>query len=603
MPGAIKDIDNAAQLVSYAAVAQVEQVRRATGLSQEQIGNLLVKYKDPSNFSTALKNPPNGLLQNLDEVFAALHPELDRTGGLSALAVRLRRVETRDGLTARIPPMWTRELLARPSDDEFEVLTQASAVLSILLAVPGRGREVCDRYRDELEEIVDRLILIGASPPTPRNIDALILLGSIAVFAFDVVEDSLNKALRGMPLGFRVWRAVTTVVRLRLSQEGVHSNSDLQDWVRTQLDAAEDLRVASLYPARSLDLELAVAVPPEWSPPGDDWVGRVLRTRAENTKATVRERGTAALGLWERAVKHGQQDRVDVENHLRELIDCFRSEAEDVGDVAIGLRWVATTLQYVVDTGRAVCNRWPETDDPCLRVARDAAKSLDDRTADAVPERILKSTKLLVEHALLQNAGVYRRQAIDTLSAGSWTAPVSQAFDRALTHDDSEPWLRCRALFAIGFLQERQPSIERILKLACQRAKRRLDSRADDPPRGAISEMHAALFACGDCFGVPGAESQARRLRTALNGMLHELLARSRDMPALNRVAHAATYFVTVTAQTRDGTSQQILENLEDHPDLTTSSLSKWALEHRFDSKGNVRPLHAGSWLRSGAGG
>ena len=64
-----------------------------------------------------------------------------------------------------------------------------------------------------------------------------------------------------------------------------------------------------MYAGRSLDLELAISVPAEWSPPDDDWVGETPLERAWNNNATIRERGTAAMGLWQRAMTCGPADR------------------------------------------------------------------------------------------------------------------------------------------------------------------------------------------------------------------------------------------------------------------------------------------------------
>ena len=68
-------------------------------------------------------------------------------------------------------------------------------------------------------------------------------------------------------------------------------------WVRQLIGDSEELRKSSLYAGSSLDLELAITVPAAWSPPGDDWVGEALLTRARNGEATIRERGTAVMGL------------------------------------------------------------------------------------------------------------------------------------------------------------------------------------------------------------------------------------------------------------------------------------------------------------------
>ena len=141
------------------------------------------------------------------------------------------------------------------------------------------------------------------SPPSPWNYDAQILLGSLASFAFEPLKDWLDTAVRYSPLAFRVWRAITKLVKLR--GDGGHAE-ELMEWVQQLIGDSAELRARSLYPGRSLDLELALVVPAGWSPPGNDWVGDALRTRARDKNATIRERGTAAMGLWQRAL---EQDR------------------------------------------------------------------------------------------------------------------------------------------------------------------------------------------------------------------------------------------------------------------------------------------------------
>ncbi|MFF4805629.1 hypothetical protein ACFY1U_45885 [Streptomyces sp. NPDC001351] len=591
----ITNIEKPDELLGYATVATVERISLHR-VTQEDLADIM-GGKDPGNLSRKLHRPDIELLRELDKITATLDPAVGRTGGVSALAVRLRRMRQPKDLTAQHPPSWTTALLSRSAEDEFDVLMQGSALLS-MLEIPGQASRICDRHSRELKEVVARLIVIGASPPTPRNIDALILLGSIAGYAFDVVKNLLQNALESMPLGFRVWRAVTAV--LVLNQDGARATAELKEWVRAQLRASAALRAKSLFPARSLDLEAAIAIPREWSPPGSgDWVADVLKTRIEDPHATIRERGTAALGLWERAVDGPYQGQT--ETYLRKLTDDFREEARATGDVAHGLRWVADTLEHTLDTGQAVCNSWPESDEPCLRVVRDAVASLDHDTDDAsmlIPKGSLDASKTLLEHAILQNAGVYRRHAIDALLAGGWTLPVTRALEQVLIHSEAEPWLRCRALFALGFLQERDIGVERILREAYERAYQALMA---DKSRGAASEMHAVLFAIGDCFGVPeeGAAAPARRLRAELAPTLGSLLAVSRTNPTVHRVARAAAYMVTVTAQSGDGSSYDLLGQLLDHQDQATKDLCNWARDNRFEKNGAVvRPLHKAPLLR-----
>ncbi|MFJ5543794.1 hypothetical protein [Micromonospora chalcea] len=605
----VDDITEPGQLLAYATRAQLEEVRKSTGFTHERIAQTIpadlragrparrspdaqVAHMSSADFSKKIKDPSDELLQQLDDRIMTLVPQLDRTGGLSALAVRLRRMGTRKAVTADFPAHRRRRMLQRPAIDELDVLSKASTLLVKLFLVPSFATQVCERNSRELDEVVQRLTLIGAAPPTPDNVDALILLGSIAgaaPAAFNVVETHLENALATHPFGFRMWRAVTTIVRL--NEKNPDAVESIRPWVRAQLERAEELRERSLFPARSLDIELAIAVPISWSAPGPrDWVERFLRQRVENEHATVRERGAAAMGMWERATRYADKhDRKQTEDFLRKVVLDFRREAE-TGGVLLGLNWVAATLEHVLDTGAPVCNDWPRLDEPYLRVVDDAVESLESST---VPRIILEGTKSLVRHALLQNAGVYRRNAIDTLLAGGYTTPVVNALSRVLEADESQEWLRCRALFAISFLQDRDRAAEVTLQYACRAAKNRLDAyldRSEQAPRAVASEMHAALFAIGDCFGADGADVQAARVRAALDRDLADLFQKSRRDPSLYRVGRAAAYLIAVTTRRSDDSSRSMLEGMVDHPDPVTGQLASWALR-RFDGE-TFRALH-----------
>ncbi|WP_328442759.1 hypothetical protein [Amycolatopsis sp. NBC_00438] len=597
MPVEISSIEDANQLLYYAVTAQLERVKRR-GYTQERIAASMEKWKSNSNFGRRLKEPPDEMLEMLDRRLMAIEPKLDRTGGLLALAARLRRVGNLQALEAGIPPAWWQRKIDRPMVTEMNVLETGAALLSKMRTVPDNAMQVRDRNKEKLQEVVTRLILIGAAPPTPDNVEALMLLGRIAGAegTFEMVEKILENALSNHPLGFRVWRAVTTVVMI--NNANANAEEVIKPWVQAQLEEAETRREMSLFPARSLDLELAIVIPPKWSPPGgDDWVSDALKRRASNKDATVRERGMAAAGLWERALLHGDRSyQGNIKDYLGQMIATFRAEAkQDDQGVPRGLHWAATTLEQNIEEGKAVCNSWPNvTDEPALDVIREAMQEF---VTQRTPQAVLPATKTLFEHALLQAAGVHRRHAIDTLAAGGWTGPVVAALGRVIRHDDTATWLRCRALFAISFLQDRDRAVESLIRWSCQDIKRRMDIHFKDRPGTPVppalaADMHAALFAAGDCFGPAGAEDGARRLRTALDPMLGDLLRKGQSDHSLVRVGRAAAYAIAVTAQPGDN-SKNLLGLLADHADPAVVRLGKWALR-RFDGQenGGVRPLH-----------
>jgi hypothetical protein len=199
---------------------------------------------------------------------------------------------------------------------------------------------------------------------------------------------------------------------------------------------------------------------------------------------------------------------------------------------------------------------------------------------------------------LLQNAGVYRRQAIETVVTSCWTEPVARALVHLLENEAAESWLRIRALFALSFLQ-RPDLVEEDLTKGCQQAYENLglDENPDtEPPRTRITEMHAALFAVGDCLGVAGAENYAKNARKELRPILTYLAeTRGRRAAILHRAVRGAAYLLTITAQPREGgakdLSQELLELLCHHPDPVTASLGRWALNFRFGPDGSVRSL------------
>jgi hypothetical protein len=603
----ITDIGSIKDLLSYAAAGQFAHVarqhrvpnRRRDAISQEMIAKA-AGFGAGSNLSTALRT---GLtpqkLRDLDDIIGALAPDLERTGGLSSLDLRLsaeRRADPKGSVTARVPPSWTRTVLHDPPANEIGVLIQASALLSTFMSAgklhaDGPVTRIRDHYREEMDQLVRRLILVSAGPPTPRNYDAQILLGMLASYAFEDTKDLLESELRYSPLGFRVWRAITKLVSL--SSHGEHADA-LRGWVRWLVTHAEDLRKDSLYPGRGLDLELAISVPEAWSPPGDDWAGAALLTRARADEATIRERGTAVMGLWQRAISGKRADQAQIERHLRGLIAEFR-DGHSRPDAAGGLEWIAATLKQVMDGREAVCNEFPDEDRPWFRRVQEVAGEID------APDHLLEGTRSLFRHMLLQNAGVYRRRAIETVVTSGWNDPVARALGSLLNRETDETWLRIRAEFALGLMQRQSEQVERDLTAACRTAyenlRRAIDGPGGRPSRAQVNEMHSSLFAVGDCFGVAGAEKGARRVRANIQSILRYFA--DMEEPGLcimvGGAARAAAYALTMTAQPsqpdRPDLSKELLTKLRGHPDPVTARLSNWALGFRFAGDGTIRPL------------
>jgi hypothetical protein len=196
---------------------------------------------------------------------------------------------------------------------------------------------------------------------------------------------------------------------------------------------------------------------------------------------------------------------------------------------------------------------------------------------------------------LLQNASAYRRQAIETLLAGGWAEPVTSALAEFLELETSETWIRARAEFALGFLQHPDSVVAQCLVTACTEAHRHL---SNDPTPAQVMEMHTTLFAIGDCFGAVNVGQQdVYEVRENIREALCDLVDNKRtNNNKLYPVARAVAYVLAFTAQPRRGQdkdmSEVLLRKLLDHPDATTRTLSKWALEHRIDQRtGDILPL------------
>jgi hypothetical protein len=602
-PPDIGDISSADELIRYAVRAQLALVSEAA--SHNTIAKAIGMARDlrtstaPASLSRALTGGTfaDTKLQKLDEVIVALAPVTTmHAGGLSSFAICLRGLRDRESLSNRVRASWTQEILQKPADDEFGVLTQASALLSAFLAAEEiekanpkstAVRSLRDRYAKEITHVVDQLIMLAYAPPTPRSVEALIVLGSLGGYALNIVRESLQDALMH-PLGFRVWRVITTLVLLnkRASRALL-----LRDWSKYLLGQAEGLRGQSIYPARSLDLELAISIPSGWSPPEDDWAGEALIGRAANPDATNRERGTAVTGLWQRAMAYPLSERQSSAARLEALLSRFESEDAN-SDVHHGIRWIATTLRQVIKQDVEVCNEWPEVSGSWMQHVKEAVGYLE---GQAIPHDVLPGTKTLFQHSLLQNAGVYRRQAIEALVAGGWTGPVARALERFLELETEESWIRIRALFALGFLQHRNRNIAHCLSASCHHAYSNLKDNSTDTAR--IAEMHAALFAVGDCFGateVP--EEDVGYMREGIREVLTELVSSTvTTRNDLYPVSRACAYLLTFMILPREGQTEDLaetlLKELSRHPDSITRQLSSWALRNRLNESGQVRQL------------
>src|SRR5205823_5256887 len=82
-------------------------------------------------------------------------------------------------------------------------------------------------------------------------------------------------------------------------------------------------------------------------------------------------------------------------------------------------------LELAIEQQIPVCNDWPDGGNTWFRNVQVAADQLD--RSDDLPEHLRPGAKNLFKHMILQNASVYRRQAIETVVTSGWTEPVATA--------------------------------------------------------------------------------------------------------------------------------------------------------------------------------
>jgi hypothetical protein len=592
----IPRIQDGEALIRYAVAAQLEHLPKSVSL--RKLGSVL--SRDATNLNHGLSgriNFTSTVLKELDEAIDTATTDHDHAVGLAQFAVRMRGLQNRESLNASIPPAWTAGERGEDGEfatDELHILADASTQLRHFLTAQklGIGSErVRSDARKKITGLVDRLILIAGAPPTPRNVEAQILLGSLARFAFEITLERLEASLRGSPLGFRTWRSLTKLMLLSRNERDAFIDGGLRARLSALMSEANRMRAKSIYPGRSLDLELAISVPPGWL--GANFVTKMLMARAQDPGVTLRERATAAHGLWERAVEHHQQNEPHFQEQMGALLRSFKESEADRPDIVNGLRWAVTTIEHVMHRNIPVCNDWPKVDEPWIEPITEAADLLEQ---DNLPDRIRVGTRQLFLHILLQNAGVQRRKAIDTLTAGGWVEPVVRALASVLRDERTEGWIRVRGVFALGFMQHRSATSTQALITACQEAYQRV-IQAPEPSKSDINELHAAIFAIGDAFGALGGEKQARAVRDELEPVLTSLVEDGRlHQPGMHQVARAIVYTLTFTAQHRTGAEQEdlaqrLLKLLATHPDDVTARFSAWALRFRFGPEGEIRPI------------
>jgi hypothetical protein len=595
----VADITVSEDLIRYAVQAQLYHTERTP---DDILGpHSPFRRADLARYLSGEEPFPAAVLRTLDEMIVTVSDK-SHVGGLAPFASRVRERAENVGVSVKIPPGWVRDNMHTQSNDELHVLVQASTLLSSFIAANYAGLPsdvVRTRHARTIERVTDRLILLAGGPPTPRHYEAHALLGSLAKYSLDTVLARLETSIKYRPLGFRSWRPLTKLMVIaREDESDERLRAELRKRIPQLVNAHKMLRENSINPGRSLDLEFFIAIPWGWAGAGaggeDDRVNEVLFERARDDTTTLRERGTAAMGYWYRAYESGRSADRHVRQQVISLVKLF-DDPDRRADIGLGLSWVARTLEIVLEKNVQVGNDWPAVDEPWYRAVRNAAQALE----QGLPASISGATANLFFHSVLQNAGVERRKALDTLRTGGLVDEVAQALTMLL-HDDpqmrDESWLRIRALFALGFMRARDHRTEADLVAAFEKA---CDAVHRARPTGAqIGELQTAVFTLGDIFGVTGVEDQntlerAGVMRTQIGASLRELVEGNliRD-PRFHTVARAAAYLLTFTAMPgATDLSRDLLAKMSDHPDAMTKRFSQWALGFRWAADHSVRPL------------
>ncbi len=602
-PHEIRDISNEDDLIRFAVQAQLWRIDR----TPEQVTDRrsLIKRATLTACLNGTDSFAQETLQQLDDIIVACAGMMSHVGGLAAFGARMREHTDHIGVSVGIPPGWVRDnMMNTESNDELHVLVQASTLLSTFIAANRVGLAsgvIRDQNQQAIARVADRLILLAGGPPTPRHYEAHALLGGLAKYAFSIVLNRLIASIRSQPLGFRSWRPLTRLMMMARDGTDRPLFHELQNFIPALVTAANgELRERSINPGRSLDLEVLIAIP--WgfvagSDDDDDRVSLVLLERAQNLDATLRERGTAAMGYWYRVGSTPGKDRTHARKQIGELVRLLDEEVAAPG-VGQGMAWVARTLEELLRHDVTVGNigDWPTVEEDWYQAVMDARRSLDHV---GLPDSIREATKNLFLHSLLQNAGVERRRAIDTLRTAGLVEKVAPRLSELLGDPrlKNEQWLRIRVLFVLGYMQasaflDEQNMVEAV-RTAFERVK-----HTDRPTRAEVGELQTALFAVGDIFGVTGVEDQGTRrragsVRDALQSTLTEITRspQTRD-PRLATAVRALAYLLTFTAQPgMDDLSRTLLQELSGHPDGVARRFSEWAFRTRFDNNGGVLPF------------
>ena len=105
-------------------------------------------------------------------------------------------------------------------------------------------------------------------------------------------------------------------------------------------------------------------------------VTKALLERARDPNATLRERGTAALGIWQRALENNKTKDPMIQAELSGLVHTFE-EPNESPDIVSGLRWIGATLKKAMADNCAVCVDLPTSEEDWYKIVDGAAYFFD----------------------------------------------------------------------------------------------------------------------------------------------------------------------------------------------------------------------------------
>jgi hypothetical protein len=109
-----------------------------------------------------------------------------------------------------------------------------------------------------------------------------------------------------------------------------------------------------------------------------------------------------------------------------------------------------------------------------------------------------------------------------------------------------------------------------------------------------VKELHAAVFAVGDCFGDPAAAREAERIRLRLDPTLTAMVqaaTKPEYQEHLIPIARALAYLIATTAHVRTAESEKLLHMLDKVDDEPTQIMREWGLR-RVSEENRGKPPH-----------